>query len=76
MRGTAQLGVDAVGDPKITSAYGGRFARAYLDKENDPILEMDVDLDDGGLSPRLFIDNVEFWTASLAKFERHIGFRK
>src|SRR3954468_7499357 len=84
---TAQLGVDAVGDPKITSAYGGttfqiffynctnpkecatiqfhsgydltkappldlinewsstqRFARAYLDKENDPILEMDVDL--------------------------------
>jgi len=116
---TAQLGVDAVGDPKITSAYGGttfqiffynctnhkecatiqfhsgyhldkspsfelinqwsqsqRFGRAYLDKENDPILEMDVDLDDGGLSPLLFIDNVEFWTASLSKFERHIGYRK
>jgi len=115
----AQLGVDGVGDPKITSASGGttfqiffynctdhkecatiqfhsgydldkapsfelinewsrgqRFARAYLDKENDPILEMDVDLDDGGLSPALFIDNMEFWTASLAKFEKHIGFRK
>src|SRR5690349_3343565 len=34
---------------------GKRFGRAYLDKEDDPILEMDVDLDDGGLSPALFI---------------------
>jgi Putative bacterial sensory transduction regulator len=55
---------------------GQRFGRAYLDKENDPILEMDVDLDDGGLSPALFIDNIEFWASSLAKFEQHIGYRK
>ena len=53
-----------------------RFGRAYLDKENDPILEMDVDLDDGGLSPLLFIDNVEFWTSVLGKFEQRIGYRK
>ena len=53
-----------------------RFGRAYLDKENDPILEMDVDLDDGGLSPLLFIDNVEFWASILGKFEQHIGYRK
>jgi hypothetical protein len=53
-----------------------RFGRAYLDKENDPILEMDVDLDDGGLSPLLFIDNVEFWATILGKFETHIGYRK
>jgi hypothetical protein len=53
-----------------------RFGRAYLDKENDPILEMDLDLDDGGLSPLLFIDNVEFWTSVLGKFEKHIGYRK
>ena len=53
-----------------------RFGRAYLDKENDPILEMDVDLDDGGVAPLLFIDNVEFWTSVLGKFEKHIGFRK
>jgi hypothetical protein len=51
-----------------------RFGRAYLDTENDPILEMDVDLDDGGLAPLLFIDNVEFWTSVLAKFEGHIGY--
>jgi hypothetical protein len=52
-----------------------RFARAFLDKENDPILEMDVDLDDGGLSPALFIDNIEFWASLLGDFERHIGYR-
>jgi hypothetical protein len=53
-----------------------RFARAFLDKENDPIVEMDVDLDDGGVSPLLFIDNLEFWTSLLGKFETHIGYRK
>lgn len=52
-----------------------RFGSAHLDKENDPILEMDVDLDDGGLSPLLFIDNLEFWTSALGRFEKHIGYR-
>ena len=52
-----------------------RFARAFLDKENDPILEMDVDLDDGGLSPALFIDNIEFWASLVGDFERDIGYR-
>ena len=55
---------------------GQRFGRAYLDKENDPILEMDVDLDDGGVAPLLFIDNVEFWASVLGKFEKQIGYRK
>jgi hypothetical protein len=55
---------------------GKRFGRAYLDKENDPILEMDVDLDDGGLSSALFIDNLEFWASVLADYEKHIGYRK
>src|SRR3954467_4643794 len=54
---------------------GKRFGRGYLDKEDDPILEMDVDLDDGGLSPLLFIDNIEFWASILADFEKHIGYR-
>jgi len=52
-----------------------RFGRAYLDKENDPILEMDVDLDDGGMSQALFIDNLQFWTSVLGEFEKHIGYR-
>jgi hypothetical protein len=53
-----------------------RFGRAYLDKEYDPILDMDVDLDVGGVAPLLFIDNIEFWTSVLGKFETHIGYRK
>jgi hypothetical protein len=53
-----------------------RFGRGYLDKENDPILEMDVDLDDGGVAPLLFIDNMEFWESILPKFETAIGYRK
>jgi putative sensory transduction regulator len=52
-----------------------RFGRAYLDKEGDPVIEMDLDLDDGGVSTALFTDNLEFWDAVLGKFERHIGFR-
>ncbi|MGX7951001.1 YbjN domain-containing protein [Tsuneonella sp. HG249] len=51
-----------------------RFGRAFLDKEDDPILEMDLDLDDGGLSRALFIDNVEFWEALVPRFEEAIGF--
>jgi hypothetical protein len=115
---TAQLGIDKVGDPMITSGVGGttfqiffynctnhtecatvtfhsgydlrdpvalarinewnrskRFGRAYLDREDDPILEMDVDLDDGGVSTLLFIDNIEFWASVLGDFERFIGYR-
>ena len=53
-----------------------RFGRAYLDKENDPIVEMDIDLDDGGLSTPLFADNLEFWTSVLGRFEKHVGYRK
>jgi hypothetical protein len=53
-----------------------RFGRAFLDKDNDPILEMDVDLDDGGTSPVLFIDNIEFWASLLPDFEKRIGYRK
>lgn len=53
-----------------------RFGRAYLDKESDPIVEMDVDLDDGGVPPLLFIDNLEFWSSLLGRFEKHIGYRK
>ena len=53
-----------------------RFGRAFLDKENDPVLQMDVDLDDGGVSPALFIDNIEFWATILGEFEVSIGYRK
>lgn len=53
-----------------------RFGRAYLDDEGDPLLGMDVDLDDGGMSRALFTDNLEFWTAVTGAFQKHIGWDK
>ncbi|HET9459122.1 MAG TPA: YbjN domain-containing protein [Sphingomicrobium sp.] len=50
-----------------------RFGRAYLDNEGDPVIEMDIDLDDGGMSQALFLDNLEFWVSVLAQFEKEIG---
>lgn len=50
-----------------------RFGRAYLTDTGSVRLEMDVDLDDGGMSELLFQDNVEFWVAIMASFEKHIN---
>jgi hypothetical protein len=41
-----------------------RFGRAFLDSEGDPSLQFDVDLDDGGMSTALFIDNLEWFTVA------------
>jgi hypothetical protein len=49
-----------------------RFARGYLDSDNDPVVEMDLDLDAGGMSQALFTDNFEVWTSLLASFQEHI----
>lgn len=77
---TFHSGYDLTSGPSLEQINawnrGKRFGRAYLDDENDPILEMDVDLDDGGVSRLLFIDNIEFWASVLGDFERHIGYRK
>ena len=45
-----------------------RFGRAYIDTDGQPAVEMDVDLDDGGMSKALFIDNLEFWQALMKAF--------
>lgn len=50
-----------------------RFGRAYRDNEGDPVIEMDVDMDDGGMSKALFEDNIEFWTSLLSSFQTFIG---
>lgn len=50
-----------------------RFGRAYLSDKGAARLEMDVDLDDGGMSTALFEDNLEFWVAIMASFEKHIS---
>ena len=50
-----------------------RFAGAYISVSGNARIEMDVDLDDGGVSTKLFEDNLEFWVAVMAAFEKHIG---
>jgi hypothetical protein len=50
-----------------------RFGRAIIDGEGDPGLIMDVDLDDGGVSAELFIDNIEFWAGAIAAYQKHLG---
>lgn len=49
-----------------------RFSRGYLSKTGTARVELDLDLDDGGMSPALFRDNFEFWTIVMAKFERFV----
>jgi Putative bacterial sensory transduction regulator len=48
------------------------FARAYISDKGAARLEMDLDLDDGGMSRPLFEDNLEFWTLLMAEFEKFI----
>lgn len=50
-----------------------RFARGYISDKGAARIEMDVDLDDGGMSTKLFEDNLEFWVAVMGAFEKHIA---
>lgn len=52
-----------------------RFGTAHIDKEGDPVLNFDLDLDDGGMSEALFSDNLEFWSSVMAKFQDHVGWK-
>lgn len=48
------------------------FGRAYLSDKGVARIEMDLDLDDGGISSKLFEDNLEYWVLLMAQFEKHI----
>lgn len=45
-----------------------RWGRVYIDHEDDPVIEMDIDLEDGGMSAELFKDNLEYWDTIMGKF--------
>lgn len=49
-------------------AAENRFGRIYLDKDRDPVIEMDVDLEAGGMSKELFMDNLSYWEAIMVGF--------
>lgn len=51
-----------------------RYTKAYLDDEQDPVIDMDIFLGDGGVS----IDNFRFWVdtweRAIGDFKTHIDF--
>jgi hypothetical protein len=49
-------------------ARDNRWGRIYQDKEGDPVIEMDVDLEKGGMSEALFLDNLEYFEAVVGNF--------
>jgi hypothetical protein len=49
-----------------------RWGPSYLDHEGDPTIEMDLDLEDGGLSEELFFDNIEYWDGALNRFANFV----
>lgn len=51
-----------------------RYTKAYLDDEQDPLIEMDINLDFGGVSENNFRDSLDLWEGLLAGFKRHINF--
>lgn len=50
-----------------------RFTRAYSTDKGAARIEMDIDLDLGGISPALFKDNLEIWVSSLADFAKTVS---
>ena len=48
-----------------------RFSRAYLDDEDDPIIEMDVNLE-FGVSRRNFDDTFGLWSVILSSFATYV----
>lgn len=51
-----------------TYSAENRWGRFYRDKDNDPIIEMDLDLEDGGMSDELFLDNLEYFETVTSKY--------
>lgn len=49
-----------------------RFGDAYLDEEGDAVLEMDVNLDFGGISRENLADQISVWTDLMETFETAI----
>jgi Putative bacterial sensory transduction regulator len=45
-----------------------RFTRAYIDKENDPVLAMDVDLDHQGMARVNFGEYLDIWSSLAPKY--------
>lgn len=59
-------------DAMNTYAREHRWGRVYIDKDGDPAMEFDLDLEAGGMSPELFLDNVAYWEAIVEVFSKFV----
>src|SRR5699024_5453586 len=50
-----------------------RFGRAYLDDEDDPWIEMDINLEGDGVSVSNFKESLAYWQSVMTAFVTHIG---
>jgi hypothetical protein len=53
-------------------ASENRWGRVYRDDEGDPVVEMDIDLEKGGMSEALFLDNLEYFEAVMERFGEYV----
>lgn len=49
-----------------------RFAKAYIDDEGDPFLEMDINTDYDGIGIKNFEDSMDLWRSLVEDFEEFI----
>lgn len=50
-----------------------RWGQGYMTDSGAARVQMDVDLEQGGMSNALFIDNLEYWLATMTAFEKFIA---
>lgn len=51
-----------------------RYTKAYLDDEQDPVIDMDIYLGEGGVSIDNFRTWVDTWERAVGDFKAHIDF--
>ncbi|HEY0623687.1 YbjN domain-containing protein [Sphingomonas sp.] len=49
-----------------------RFGRAYIDKDGDAALEMDVNVEPGGMPRELFADSLNIWSDLIGEFRTRV----
>ncbi|MCP5144056.1 MAG: YbjN domain-containing protein [Gammaproteobacteria bacterium] len=52
-----------------------RFGKVYLDAEMDPYIEMDVNMDLGGVNRKNFEDTFDWWLVITREFEEFIDWK-
>ncbi|WP_423603930.1 YbjN domain-containing protein [Sphingomonas sp. MS122] len=49
-----------------------RWGRAYIDKDGDPVIEMDINMAPGGMERALFVDSLNIWSKLIGEFRTRV----